>query len=139
LNDMQAAEAMMQQSLSEVGFDFARPEPTLEWAAFRAFAARPLPGIVTINVGVECNHVADRDGVLWLELARSLEGPGGVGWRCGCLLSRPVPVELVAVSEALWWWAEHGTLTEWAADAERLPAFAACLALDGWQWDGFSG
>ena len=139
MGEAQAAEAVMRQSLAAADFDFDRPDPRLAWAAFRAFAARPLPGVVTVNVGVECYNAADRDGVLWLEFARSLEGPGGVGWRCGCLLSRPVPADLAAVSESLWWWAEHGTQVEWAAAAEQLPGFSTCLRLCGWQWEGFSG
>ena len=77
MGEAQAAEAVMRQSLAAADFDFDRPDPRLAWAAFRAFAARPLPGVVTVNVGVECYNAADRDGVLWLEFARSLEGGRG--------------------------------------------------------------
>src|SRR5262245_40519920 len=103
----------MRSCLLATGFDYAQPDPKVAWAAFQNFAVQPLDGTVTVNVGVEIYHAADRDDVLWLEFARTLEDANGTTWHCGCLLSRPVPVELIGVSEEFWWWAEYGPLSEW--------------------------
>lgn len=139
MDEIETAEEVMRCELEAAGFDPARPDPRVAWAAFRRFISRPLPGLTTVTVGVECVNYDDRDDVLWLEFARSLEAPDGAGWNCGCLFSRTTPAELSGVSESLWWWAEHGTLAEWAADVGRLPAISACLALDGWRFEGLRG
>ena len=134
----QAPESVMAQALADVGFDADRPDPSAAWQAFRRFTAAPLVNVITVTVGYECEHDDDRDDVLWLIFSRVLEDAAGVGWSCGCCLSRPVPDPMRSVRESDWWWPEFGTLAQWLDGVERLPFFRACLRLDGWRWAGFS-
>ncbi len=136
--DRSEADALMRLDLQETGFDVDRPTPRLAWAAFRHFAVRPLPGLVTVTVGYFCEHCDDRDDKLWLGFMRTLEEPSGSGWSCGCLLSIAVTHDLMGTYERFWWWREHGTLEEWRATVEGMPAFQRCLAMSGWRWEGFS-
>jgi hypothetical protein len=138
VTDRRNADALMALSLQDTGFDFGRPEPRLAWAAFQRFVVQPLPGLVTVSVGYFSEHFSDRDGDLWLGFMRRLEEPSGSGWSCGCLFRVAVPQDLWGVSEANWWWGEHGTLDEWRATADGMRVFQRCLTLSGWRWEGFS-
>ena len=108
------------------------------WSAFQQFVRAPLDGVVTVTVGIELSQAGDRDGILWMSFLRNVEEPDGSGWSVGCSLSRRTPPELADVQESRWWWAEHGTIEQWISEVEAMPVFAACVALDGWRWEGFS-
>lgn len=126
--------------LSEANFDFAHPDPRIAWECFKRFAALSIPQLTTITIGFECLQYDDRDDVLWLSFVRQFEEPAtadGAG-SIGCLLRRTAPPEMIGKRAQNWWWAEHGTIEEWAADVERMPSFRRCLALDGWTWEGIS-
>ena len=41
----QAAEHELKNLLAASGFDFARPDPSLAWSVFKAFAAMPVEGV----------------------------------------------------------------------------------------------
>jgi hypothetical protein len=138
--EQQSAENLMAGELARVGFDFARPDPSVAWSAFKAFViqAPPCP-FRTATVGVEVSHVSDRDRTLWLAFASQLDDPRtGDSSFCGALLAREVPAFMWGVERNLWWWGEHGPLADWFSDVERLAEFTSCLSLPGWLWEGFS-
>jgi hypothetical protein len=123
--------------LTQSGFSFDRPDPQPAWAAFKRFAATPLPGLEPFAASYECFHVDDRDDVLWLSFMRRFD-PVVSPFACGCLFSRPVPPELLSVNASDWWWPEHGTLPEWFSQVEQHRTFKLATALPGWRWEGFA-
>jgi hypothetical protein len=131
-------ESVMQGLLIDRKFDFDRPSLAIAWTAFKEFIRLPLEGPITVTLAVEFSQFRDRDDILWVSFMRELRDPDGVGWSCGCLLSRRAPRELVGVGQGRWWWPEHGTIEEWISDVEQMDVFGAVIALDGWRWQGLS-
>jgi hypothetical protein len=103
-------ESVMQGLLIDRKFDFDRPSLAIAWTAFKEFIRLPLEGPITVTLAVEFSQFRDRDDILWVSFMRELRDPDGVGWSCGCLLSRRAPRELVGVGQGRWWWPEHGTI-----------------------------
>jgi len=132
------ADTLMQQLLLEAGFDFRHPNALSAWQAFKVFVQRPLSEGTTVTFGFECEQASDRDNTLWLSFMRHIEEADQSGWSCGCLLSRDSPPDLLGVHDRLWWWPEHGTINQWAADVEMNAIFEHCMNLDSWKWEGFS-
>lgn len=129
----------MRRELVRASFDFDRPQLLVGWEAFKSYVLQPVPGKKTITVGFSCYHAADRDRTLWLEFPREFEDTAtGLGQKCGCGFSRPVPADLVGVDKANWWWAEHGTLGDWFREVEATPEFIRCSALEDWRFEGYS-
>ncbi|MCP4106085.1 MAG: hypothetical protein GY749_11190 [Desulfobacteraceae bacterium] len=130
------SEKLLNNYLSELNFRFDSPNPNIAWSAFQRYISEPHPEIdaITITIGYECLHVWDRDNILWLSFMRRLEG----FYSYGCLLSIEVPETLTAVSDSNWWWAEHGTRSEWCKDVQKMSSFQICMQLKGWCWEGFS-
>jgi hypothetical protein len=126
----------MAECLSEEGFDYARPDVNVAWRAFKRFLDRPLDE-GTYTVGFELEHVWDRDTTLFLEFVRELGEEDGTRGRVGCGFSCEVPAKLWGVHASHWWWAEHGTLSEWLAQVETDEAFIAATRVRSWRWEGF--
>lgn len=128
---------LMHQLLLEQGFDFKDPSPRMAWSAFIQFINTPIVGVRTTTFGVAFSQYDDRDDILWLSFMRRME-MGGIGASCGCLMSRYVTQGFIGLQQSNWWWAEHGTVEEWIAEVEHMPAFNGLLTLSDWQWQGFS-
>ncbi len=138
-DDHRPFDRIMNGELNRAGFDARRPDPRVAWAAFKAFAVQPLPDVRTVTVGFTCDHDDSRDRTVWMRFARLLEDPDtGNGHDCGCGFSRDVPADLVGIAARDWWWAEHGSLADWFARVEAMPAFVRCVAAADWRWEGFS-
>lgn len=137
--EMRPFDELMREELIRAAFDFDRPQPAAGWAAFKSFVAQPIAGQKTVTIGFSCSHAADRDQTLWLEFARQLEDEvSGLGQKCGCGFSRPVPIDLAGTEKRNWCWPEHGTLEQWFRDVEAMPEFKRCAELDGWRFEGYS-
>jgi hypothetical protein len=132
------AEDLARQHLSAAGFVVDAPDPRLAWRAFRTFAVAPMASPRTTAIAYEVYQESDRDRIVWLSFVRNVESSDGVGWHVGYVLSRPAPESLIGEQDHSWWWPEDGSLDDWFAEVERRATFAACMALDGWTWEGFS-
>jgi hypothetical protein len=132
------ADSIMKRSLVKRNYDFDRPSLPIAWAAFTEFIRVPLQGLTTVTFGAEFSQFRDRDDVLWVSFMRQVQESDGIGWSCGCLLSRLAPRELVGVEQGRWWWAEHGTIEQWISEVEHMAPFTVVIALDGWKWEGLS-
>lgn len=138
-------ESSMRGLLLERGFSFDRPDVRCAWEAFKVFATIPMAGLPPYCVGYECEHVSDRDDVLWLSFARrshpELAGyDQGLGYAAdfGCGFSCVVPQHLWGTHESRWWWPECEFFSKWASHVENMHAFKACMDLKNWRWEGFS-
>jgi hypothetical protein len=132
------ANGIVQRLLDDEGFDVAEPLPALAWRAFKRFLEVPLAGLRTTTVGFTCEHVEDQDRTLWLQFCRLVYDEDGIGMCVGCGFSRGVVDGLYGVAVSNWWWAEHGTVSDWCAEVERSDAFVACVSLSQWHWMGYA-
>lgn len=135
----------MRDLLVERGFSFDRPDVRCAWEAFKVSATMPIPGLPPYCVGYECEHVSDRDDVLWLSFTRrsdsELAGYDpqlGYASDFGCGFSSVVPQHLGGAHESRWWWPQCESFSEWVSSVESMRAFNACIDLKHWRWEGFS-
>jgi hypothetical protein len=127
---------LLRRLVAGSGFDPARPDPALAWAAFKRYAAVPVEEVPTTRWCFEATAAWGPRTPAYLGFARVFEDPSPRGYGEEVVAHFTAPPGVQPGPPAACCHAEGvESLPAWFAAVEALPAFRAALGYTGWSFE----